>query len=318
MRIFLLLALFSLVIATLPLSVFAAVTTSFTLQNPLGTTSDLITLINKIIDGMINLAIPIAAGLVVWAGILYMFAGVDPSKVKQATNALTYVVIGFGIMLISKGAVNIVQDALGITPTPCTPSCPLSSVKDVITFLTRISGWLFAFAMIAGVAMVIISGIAFLLARGDAAKAGRAAKILLYSTIGIAVSALAWAIVNIVANFLTGSPVFGTLLVPEAFAKVTPPSIAPQGGPQTLLDVFSILKNAVGWLFAVGIVGGVAALIAAGILFLTAAGDPQRIGKATRMVLYALVGVAIIALAWSIVNIVGNFFVGGKLIQSST
>lgn len=292
--------------------------TSFTLQNPLQT-NDLLGLIQKIIDGMINLAVPIAAALVVWAGILYMFAGVDPSKVKQATSALTYVVIGFGIMLIAKGVVSIVQDALGITPATCTTNCPpLSSVKDVIDFLTRISGWLFAFAMIAGVAMVIISGIAFLLARGDAAKAGRAAKILLYSTIGIAVSALAWALINIVANFLTDSPAFVTLLVPETHAStitaIHAPTIAPKGGPQTLLDVFKILQNIVGWLFSIGIVGGIGALIVAGILFMTAAGDPQRISKATRMAIYTLIGVAIIALAWSLVNVVGNYFFGTRLI----
>lgn len=339
----LLLALLILGASAMPL---LAQTNQFVLENPLGANT-LIELIQRIIDGMIRLAVPIAAGLIVWIGMLYMFAQGQPQRIQTATKALTYVVIGFAILLVSAGIISIVQDVLGVqqtcdtggantcsagyvcqaNPTPpaggpnglCQPdqNKPLNTLQKVIIFFNNLSGWLFAFAIIAGVAMVIISGIAYMFSRGDTERAGRAAKTLLYAIVGIAVAALAWAILNIVANFLTGQPVFSMLNTQVAHAQptaITPPPIAPMGGPQKLIDIYYIVQDVVGWLFVFGMIAGVGTVIVAGIMFLTAGGNSQRVQLATRMLLYALVGVAIIALAWASVNTIGRFFLGNRLI----
>lgn len=214
---------------------------TYTLANPL-TAQNFIDLLNTIIDGLIRLAIPITVIIIIWAGVLYIIsAGSD--RTKTATKALTYAVLGFGIILISSGIIAIIQDFLGAGQKCSGPfgeqdGCPTgyicsnpsggttgiceiagegpSTFEELLQVFTDISGWLFAFALVAGVAMIIVSGLAYIFARGDATRAGRALQILFYSIIGVAVAALAWSIINIVANFLTGKQIFGSSPSPDS------------------------------------------------------------------------------------------------------
>lgn len=292
--------------------------TSFELVNPL-TAENFIALLNTIINGLIQLAIPIAVIIIIWAGVLYMVsAGSD--KIKMARKALIYAVLGFGILLISSGIVAIIQDFLGVSPPPLGGTLPTptplgpSTFEDVLTILTELSGWLFAFAVIAGVAMIIVAGLGYIFARGNAEQAGKALRILFYSVIGIAIVAGAWAIINIVSDFLTGEPIFGTLFG-EARAASLPtslsiPTIAPTGGPQTLGQLLKLFSTLTGWLFAFAVIAGVGAIVAGGIMFLFSGGDSKRVQIGAKMLLYAVLGVAIAGLAWGIVNIVGNILFG--------
>jgi len=90
-------------------------------------------------------------------------------------------------------------------------------------------------------------------------------------------------------------------------------SVNPVGGPTTLRGWFLIVQDVVGWLFTIAIIVGVAALIIAGIIYITSAGG-TRSQTAGKMVVYAIVGIAIAALAWAIVNLVGRFFVTRPLV----
>ena len=114
----------------LPVFVFAAgeskntnttapITISF--PNPLGSCSSasaagggqLSCVLNKIIDGLIVLAIPVVGLLVIFAAYQIMTAAGDPEKFKTGTKTLMYTAIGFAIMLLSKGVAYILQDILG-------------------------------------------------------------------------------------------------------------------------------------------------------------------------------------------------------------
>lgn len=292
---------------------------TFSLTNPL-TANNLIDLLHTIINGLIRLSIPIAVILIIWAGVLYMTATGKPEQLKTATRALIWVILGFGILLIASGIVAIIQDFLGVTgptvgPTPMGPS----TLEALLAVLRDISGWLFSFAIIAGVAIIITAGLVYLFSGGSPERAGRALRVLLYAVIGVAVAVLAWSIINIIANFLTGKPIFGTLFT-DALAAPTPitaerPANAPTGGPQTLKEVFDIMQDIVGWLFVIGIIAGVGIIILAGIVYLFSSGDPDRARTATRMLVYAIIGIAIVALAWAIVNTVGNFFVAERIVE---
>ena len=89
--------------------------------------------------------------------------------------------------------------------------------------------------------------------------------------------------------------------------------VQPSTGPTTIKDWFGILVDVVGWIFTVTIVVGVAALIIGGLMYITAGGG-DRAKTAGKLIIYAVVGIAVAALAWAIVNLVGNFFVGGTLL----
>lgn len=98
------------VLGAYPLSLFAAVI----LENPLNTT-DIRVLINKIIDLLFTLGIPLAVLLILWAGFLFLTSGGDPQKVNQAKATLLWTIIGFSILLLSKGIIFAICDFFGAT-----------------------------------------------------------------------------------------------------------------------------------------------------------------------------------------------------------
>lgn len=76
------------------------------------------------------------------------------------------------------------------------------------------------------------------------------------------------------------------------------PSAAAQG---TLGQNITLIIN-----YFLGILGLIAVgfLIFAGIMMVTAGGDEQQIGKAKKMIIYAVIGIVIILLSWTIVTFV--------------
>lgn len=93
-----------------PTSLFAAVI----IDNPLNTT-DIRVLINKIIDLLFTLGIPLAVLLILWAGFLFLTSGGNPQKVNQAKATLLWTIVGFSILLLSKGIILAICDFFGAT-----------------------------------------------------------------------------------------------------------------------------------------------------------------------------------------------------------
>lgn len=86
---------------------------STTLQNPIGinTFQDLVNILGKYI---FNLAIPVAVIVIIYAGILMLTAGGNPSKFKKGAQALWYAVIGLTIIFIGKGFVTLIKSILSL------------------------------------------------------------------------------------------------------------------------------------------------------------------------------------------------------------
>ena len=71
-------------------------------------------LINNIINFLFTIAVIVAPILLVIAGVIFMTAAGDPGKVKTARNMLLWTIVGFAIILISKGLVSVLKGILGI------------------------------------------------------------------------------------------------------------------------------------------------------------------------------------------------------------
>jgi len=67
--------------------------------NPLGTTSTLPALIQKILEGMLKIGIPIVALAIIYCGFLFVFARGNSEKITHAKDALLYTMIGAAILL---------------------------------------------------------------------------------------------------------------------------------------------------------------------------------------------------------------------------
>lgn len=108
--------LLSILISTLiPISISFAATSSITsldIENPLGKTSDINTLVSNILNFLIKLAIPISAILIVYAGFLYITSAGNEQKLKTAQKTLIWALIGFGVVLIASAVPAIIQEFL--------------------------------------------------------------------------------------------------------------------------------------------------------------------------------------------------------------
>lgn len=86
--------------------------TPINLPNPLGVTS-FADLIDRIVNYLIILSAPIVAGMIIWGAFQILNAVGNPEKAIEGRRTITYAVIGYAIILISKGITLIVQQILG-------------------------------------------------------------------------------------------------------------------------------------------------------------------------------------------------------------
>ncbi len=90
----------------------AATGTEFSIKNPLGV-NDLGGVIQTISNGLLQIAIPIAVVMIVWAGFNLLTAAGNPAKVKRGRDILTWTVVGLAIIFIGGGFVDFIRSILG-------------------------------------------------------------------------------------------------------------------------------------------------------------------------------------------------------------
>ena len=98
---------------SLTITIFAEEkTTEITIPNPLGETSDIYTLIEKITNFLIGIAIVVTPIIIVYAGFIYITAGGNEEKVKTAQKVLIWALIGFALVLIARGVPALIKQFL--------------------------------------------------------------------------------------------------------------------------------------------------------------------------------------------------------------
>lgn len=88
----------------LPIISFAEITivpceTSGKICNPLGTDTTLPELIQKILEGVLKIGIPLVVLAIIYCGFLFVSAQGKPEELGKAKDALLYTIIGAGILL---------------------------------------------------------------------------------------------------------------------------------------------------------------------------------------------------------------------------
>ena len=99
-----------------PASSTPSIPQSLNIENPLGETSDITTLVENILNFLWNLAFVIAPILIVYAGYLYLSSAGNEDKVKKAQKALIWAIVGFAVILIASGVPAIIQKLLSGEP----------------------------------------------------------------------------------------------------------------------------------------------------------------------------------------------------------
>jgi len=71
-------------------------------------------LIEALIDFLFNIALLVAPMMIIIGGFYLVTAAGDPSKIATGKNLILYAMIGFIIILISKGLVEAIKIMLGV------------------------------------------------------------------------------------------------------------------------------------------------------------------------------------------------------------
>lgn len=147
---------------------------------------------SSVVSGLLSLAYwaagIIAIGMIAYSGIKYMLANGNPSKVTEATNSLISAIAGLAIVLLAGSIISFVIGAFGN--------------DDIAAAAQAALRWIFYAAGVIAVIMIVLSGIRFIVAHGDAGQVKAATNTLIYSIAGLAVTLLSYAIFSLVVNVI--------------------------------------------------------------------------------------------------------------------
>lgn len=83
------------------------------LPNPLGSVSTIPQLIDRISDWLLGIATALLPLMIVWGAFKILVSGGKPETVKEGREIITYAVLGYALLLISKGIILIIKEVLG-------------------------------------------------------------------------------------------------------------------------------------------------------------------------------------------------------------
>ena len=84
-----------------------------TIPNPLGS-ENLEDILKNVTQAILNLAIPVAAGMYIWAGFNLLTAGGNSSKISKAKDIFKWTTIGLVIVFIGGGFVDLIRSILDL------------------------------------------------------------------------------------------------------------------------------------------------------------------------------------------------------------
>lgn len=81
--------------------------------NPLGN-AGLTDILDRILNFLFNVAIVLAPVMVLISGIMFLTAAGSPNQVSRAKSILIWTVVGFAVILLSKGLIAVIHGIIGI------------------------------------------------------------------------------------------------------------------------------------------------------------------------------------------------------------
>jgi len=155
------------------------------IENPLGVTN-FPALISRFSSYLLGLAAPLAVLVSLWAAVILMTASGEPKRIQQGHKTLTFAVIGLAVIILSHAALQITQTTVGA-------GTPENIINKLIGYLRNIGGPL---------AIVMFLYGSLLFSSGQPAGVQKAYKIFLWTSVAIAIIAVASSIETIVRFFL--------------------------------------------------------------------------------------------------------------------
>ena len=173
----------------------------YRLDNPLGATDSIPSLICKVLSFLSEKVMPpVAVFMALYASFLLLISVGNPGKVTAARNVLLYTVVGAGIILLSVPLIALVLSIIGAGAiVSCDQQAATTTFMDTVIKLINWFSW---FIGILSVAVGLYAGFTYMTGRGEPQKVATASKMIVYAVIGIAVAVIAFSIITIVKGFL--------------------------------------------------------------------------------------------------------------------
>lgn len=227
-------------------------------------------LIGNIITFLVGLVFALSTLAIVIGGIMYVAALGDESKATRAKQIIFFAIVGYLIV----GIRTIIQGALDSILAGAPAAGPLN------TFINNIATFINATVSFLAVLAIIWAGLSYITSQGDEQKAARAKNMIALAAIGLIVSNIANGIVAAITTIIPPSPG----VVPGA--------------------ILTVMVNIVTFALSFLAVLTVVAMVYGGYTYITAAGDEQKTSQGKRIIIYAIIGVMVIMLSATIVNVV--------------
>jgi hypothetical protein len=110
----------------------------------------------------------------------------------------------------------------------------------------------------------------------------------------------------ILSGFLLSSALFFVLL-PESVSALEE-TITVTFAPQVSGNLTEVLQTIVDFFFTVSLIVAPVLLVIAGVIFMTAAGDPGKVAIARRVLLWTIIGFAVIVIAKGLIVVLKGIF----------
>ncbi|MBI1755335.1 hypothetical protein HYR65_03580 [Candidatus Azambacteria bacterium] len=137
----------------------------------------------------------------------------------------------------------------------------------------------------------------FLTSTGDPGKVVLARQVLVWTVIG--------------AGILIIAPAFVTLAIDVFGGSTSGSTVSSCSASTATATVVGTLINIINWFSWLLAILAVAVGLYAGFLYMTTNGEPQKLTVAHKVLFYAIVGIAVAVLAFSIISIVEGLVGGG-------
>lgn len=238
------------------------------------TNADLRSTVLLILNGFLTLVGVTALVFTIYGGAKYITSGGDSSQAEEAKRTILYAVIGIVVIGIAAVIVNFVGRIVGVsTGLPGGNNLPA-------TIFALLNGFL-VLAGVVALTFVIYGGLKYIISGGDSSETEAAKSTILYAVIGIVVIGIAAVIVNFVAN-IAGLPT----------------------GLAATNDLVGTLLNVLnGFLVLAGVIA-LGVIIYGGFKYITSGGDEDGAEDGRNAILFAVIGLMVIALAGVVVNFV--------------
>ncbi|MBQ3474252.1 hypothetical protein IJH24_02390 [Candidatus Saccharibacteria bacterium] len=201
------------------------------------------------------------------------------------------------------------QYFLGMTSWDCGFSGELSKdqpeadlQKGIWTIAANIATDITVIAAYLVLGYVIYGGYLYTFSAGDPGKVANGKKTLAQAFIGLAIVMSAYIIMSTIRIALIGDKMF---------------NCAPLTGNNCIEDADSVVVGAINWFIAVAGIASAIFLVYGGIQYTTSAGDSAKLQKAKQMIIYSLIGLAIVALSFTITAFVANMIRNANTESSS-